>query len=406
MANHQHDDAITARDLYCTAIACTPKAGHHFLNEIATDGPSKMTDKEEDQQIQITTPQGATTIAWREVHSLIESIRQRDPEESDSQIIFHSLDPKQRSTVHKWAEQAGLEHESQGEGEQRVLMVSKKSRAGHREKPKRNKYGSLPSGMSEIIPGFLYLGSCRDARDRQALASSDVKFIVNCALEWMHETEGIQIHRMDWEDTTSQVITESIQLGLSFLDQVRADGGKVLVHCMVGKSRSASLVVAYLMHRENMSLRQALDHTKNCRDIIRPNQGFLRQLLGMELELLKQPSLTLEEYAILFPGVDQTGGARKRREEADKKREEAAAAFCEAHVTVDKLDYIFYNVFGEEEKLDVKDVGRFIVAVKGEFNKDGSWKNALAAAEMNLSDIGTPVSILSKTFFVNKIGRG
>lgn len=67
----------------------------------------------------------------------------------------------------------------------------------------------------------------------------------------------------------------------------------------------------------------------------------------MEYELLKQQSLTVEEYAVLFPGMDQTGGsARKRREEASKKQEEAAASFCETHVTADKLDYIFYNVFG------------------------------------------------------------
>lgn len=56
--------------------------------------------------------------------------------------------------------------------------------------------------------------------------------------------------------------------------------------------------------------------------------------------------------------------------------------------------------------MNVKDVGRFIIAVKGEFNKEGSWKRELEAANLNLSDVGTPLSILSKTFFVNKIERG
>jgi len=58
--------------------------------------------------------------------------------------------------------------------------------------------------------------------------------------------------------------------------------GKTLVHCVAGVSRSASLVCAYLIKYENMSLRQAYQYVKMARPIIRPNLGFWKQLIDYE----------------------------------------------------------------------------------------------------------------------------
>ena len=54
--------------------------------------------------------------------------------------------------------------------------------------------------------------------------------------------------------------------------------GRVLVHCKMGISRSASTVCAYLMKSLNWSLEQALSHVKTCRPIANPNDGFIQQL--------------------------------------------------------------------------------------------------------------------------------
>lgn len=45
----------------------------------------------------------------------------------------------------------------------------------------------------------------------------------------------------------------------------------VLVHCMVGMSRSASLVIAYLMKEYKLSFKEAKKQTKSKRKIIQPN---------------------------------------------------------------------------------------------------------------------------------------
>ena len=46
---------------------------------------------------------------------------------------------------------------------------------------------------------------------------------------------------------------------IEFLDSALDSGGKVLVNCHLGVSRSAACVLAYLLTRHNMSLAEALD---------------------------------------------------------------------------------------------------------------------------------------------------
>ncbi|XP_075071363.1 dual specificity phosphatase 29-like isoform X2 [Mixophyes fleayi] len=66
-----------------------------------------------------------------------------------------------------------------------------------------------------------------------------------------------------------------IKAGMDFL------GGKVLVNCGMGISRAASIVIAYLMIHENMSLIDAIKVVTSKRNI-NPNKGFLEQLIELE----------------------------------------------------------------------------------------------------------------------------
>ncbi|MEQ2214768.1 hypothetical protein XENOCAPTIV_019411, partial [Xenoophorus captivus] len=55
-------------------------------------------------------------------------------------------------------------------------------------------------------------------------------------------------------------------------------GEAVLVHCKMGVSRSASTVIAYAMKQQRWSLEEALAYVRDRRSIVKPNDGFLKQL--------------------------------------------------------------------------------------------------------------------------------
>lgn len=80
------------------------------------------------------------------------------------------------------------------------------------------------------------------------------------------------------------------------VDRINAEkrrGGRILVHCMAGVSRSSTLVMAYLMRHLNMSLADAYEHVRRIRPCIQPNPGFWRQLLDYEQSIRGSQSVRL-----------------------------------------------------------------------------------------------------------------
>lgn len=69
-----------------------------------------------------------------------------------------------------------------------------------------------------------------------------------------------------WDDT------------FKYINRARKEGSKVLVHCKMGVSRSASVVIAYAMKAYNWDFKTALQHVKDKRSCIKPNTSFLSQL--------------------------------------------------------------------------------------------------------------------------------
>ena len=77
------------------------------------------------------------------------------------------------------------------------------------------------------------------------------------------------------------------------------NGGKALVHCIFGVSRSVTLCMAYLMMYLNskksdnknqsipitMGVYEALDYIRTKRCIARPNPGFIKQLVEFETQV-------------------------------------------------------------------------------------------------------------------------
>ncbi|CAD8133902.1 unnamed protein product [Paramecium pentaurelia] len=73
---------------------------------------------------------------------------------------------------------------------------------------------------------------------------------------------------------------------LQFIEQ-NLQHTNVLVHCFYGASRSATIVVAYLMKTQKLKAQEALQRIKTIRKIACPNNGFISQLENFEKESLQ-----------------------------------------------------------------------------------------------------------------------
>ncbi|XP_058245309.1 dual specificity protein phosphatase 26-like isoform X2 [Hemibagrus wyckioides] len=90
---------------------------------------------------------------------------------------------------------------------------------------------------------------------------------------------GIEAH-----DSPAYDMSVNFNTGAEFIHNALRTGGKILVHCHVGVSRSATIVLAYLMLKHNMTLVEAVNTVKQGRGII-PNRGFIRQLVDLHVKL-------------------------------------------------------------------------------------------------------------------------
>jgi protein phosphatase slingshot len=63
-----------------------------------------------------------------------------------------------------------------------------------------------------------------------------------------------------------------------YISRAKMEGSKVLVHCKMGISRSASVVIAYAMKAYDWNFDKAIQHVKEKRNCIKPNKAFVSQL--------------------------------------------------------------------------------------------------------------------------------
>ncbi|XP_071501196.1 dual specificity protein phosphatase 14-like [Diadema antillarum] len=149
--------------------------------------------------------------------------------------------------------------------------------------------------ISEIT-GSLFLTSAYGVNSPTALRAKGITCIINITLSFQSPTpkmRDMEFVRIAVDDIPTA------QLGVHFdriadkIHAVKKNGGKTVVHCYAGRSRSASAVIAYLMKYEHMSLKQAHSHVRSRRAVIRPNPGFWKQLITYEHRLYGKNSVKM-----------------------------------------------------------------------------------------------------------------
>lgn len=151
--------------------------------------------------------------------------------------------------------------------------------------------------LSEVVDGFLYLSGQMGAGNRAALRGLSVTHILNvcdripCKFKNDFTYKVVSVH-----DTRGSDIRKHFLEALEFIDTAQAVGGRCLVHCMVGASRSTSIVLAWLVSRCEIGLKDAYKDVRARRKVARPNRSFCEQLIEFELEVRGCRSATLADF--------------------------------------------------------------------------------------------------------------
>ncbi|PIA24986.1 hypothetical protein AQUCO_13500007v1 [Aquilegia coerulea] len=132
----------------------------------------------------------------------------------------------------------------------------------------------------------LFLGSLAAALNKDALKSLNITHILTVAQSLKPACPNeIVCKKIEVADRPESDIAQHFDECFDFIEEAKKMGGAVLVHCFAGKSRSVSIIVAYLMKKHRMTLSQALEHVKSKRPQAAPNAGFLLQLQNFEISL-------------------------------------------------------------------------------------------------------------------------
>ncbi|CAM8932902.1 unnamed protein product [Rhodiola kirilowii] len=150
----------------------------------------------------------------------------------------------------------------------------------------RNTLKPLRDDVPNCIQQGLYLGSIGAAINRTLLKELNVTHVLTVTSSVPPQFPQDFVYKViEVADKADTNLEQYFDECIDFIDEAKRQGGGVLVHCIMGKSRSATIVAAYLMKKHKMSSADALQYVKNKRPLIKPNRGFVSQLQILELSL-------------------------------------------------------------------------------------------------------------------------
>uniref|UniRef100_A0A8C8LV48 Dual specificity phosphatase 16 n=1 Tax=Oncorhynchus tshawytscha TaxID=74940 RepID=A0A8C8LV48_ONCTS len=142
------------------------------------------------------------------------------------------------------------------------------------------------SGPTRILP-HLYLGCQRDVLNKEVMQQNEIAYVLNASNtcpkpDYIPESHFL---RVPVNDSFCEKILPWLDRSVEFIEKAKASNACVLVHCLAGISRSATIAIAYIMTRMDMSLDEAYRFVKEKRPTISPNFNFLGQLLDFEKKI-------------------------------------------------------------------------------------------------------------------------
>ncbi|KAJ3118322.1 hypothetical protein HDU96_002479 [Phlyctochytrium bullatum] len=178
--------------------------------------------------------------------------------------------------------------------------------------------------MQEILPN-LWLGPYSCARELETLVSHGITHILGI----MDQTERrlmrrtypdrFVYHFIEVSDSPMQNLIPYFPEGKDFIGRALAAGGRVLVYCNNGLSRSPAFVVAYVMEVEKRDFEDAYAFVQQRRFCMNPNEGFKYQL--KEYEPIFQARAQISDLNYTAEAILHQGQLKRQMLEEDSDAE-------------------------------------------------------------------------------------
>ena len=132
---------------------------------------------------------------------------------------------------------------------------------------------------ASAILDYLFLGSEWNASNLDELRQNGITHILNVTREidnfFPANFVYLNIREYDVESTD---LLKHLDCTYKFIKSAKEQGGRVLIHCKMGISRSATVTVSFLMKEYNSGLEETLQMVKQKRSVVKPNKAFMKQL--------------------------------------------------------------------------------------------------------------------------------
>lgn len=112
--------------------------------------------------------------------------------------------------------------------------------------------------MAMVIPQ-LYIGTIQAAESLNHLKDVGITHVVQAmgGLEPMYPKE-FKYKKLALEDSPYENISSQFENICMWISDAMDRGGKILVHCWAGVSRSSTIIIAYLMYKLGVTLDAAM----------------------------------------------------------------------------------------------------------------------------------------------------
>ena len=151
------------------------------------------------------------------------------------------------------------------------------------------------NGLKDL--GEIFISDAKSVMDKGLIQALKITHILNAAEgdvstgSEYYMSMGIKYLGLQLADWPSENISLYFDQVADFIHNCLTRRGKIVVHCFMGISRSATCVIAYLIKYCGYGVDEAIIFLRRKRAQINPNSGFVSQLKDFEKSLYSTTDL-------------------------------------------------------------------------------------------------------------------